>query len=293
MPDSSVRVESRSDGVAVLTVDQPGGRVNMLTGDFLTEFDAAVAALAGRTDLVGLVVASGKPGMFVAGADLSSFLRAAPGDPAVREWIELGLRAFDRLESLPFPTCAAIDGPALGGGLELALACDYRVCGTNPRVQLGLPETKLGLIPGLGGTQRLPRVVGLATASEMIATGIPLDSRGAGTAGLADDTTESPGLIDLAAGLVARSTATGRGPLPPAVRTRKLAAIPDEQRARFQQTVPISPTAVREALLAMVRGAALPLDSALRLETAAFMRVVGSDESKRLIAEFFASRKKA
>ena len=169
---SAITLATRGDGVAVLTFDQPGSRANVLTRELWVEFGATLRAVASRTDLKGLVLASAKPGIFIAGADLKLLAGApAPNDPEVRAFIELGLRVLEQLEALPFPTCAAIDGAALGGGLEVALACDLRVCGTNPKVQLGLPEVKLGLIPGWGGTQRLPRLIGPARAKELIFTG--------------------------------------------------------------------------------------------------------------------------
>ena len=269
---SAVTVELRPDGVAVLTIDQPGSRANVLTSQLWTDLEAALTPLASRTDLKGLVVASGKPGMFVAGADLKFFASvAAPNDPGVKALIEHGLRVLDLLESLPFPTCAAIDGPALGGGLELALACDFRVCGTHPRVELGLPEVKLGLIPGWGGTQRLPRIVGMDRAAEMLGTPASVNADDAVRIGLA--TTGDPFAVVLSG---------------TAVRERKRAPVPGPSRP----PVPSSPNAVREAMLVLVRGAGLPLADAIPLETEAFLRLAGSDESKRLIAEFFAGRKK-
>src|SRR5687768_16830213 len=168
----AISVTTRPDGVAVLTFDQPGSKANVLTRELWAEFGEALTTLAPRTNLKGLVLASAKPGIFIAGADLKLLANApGPNDPEVRAFIEQGLRVLEQLEALPFPTCAAIDGAALGGGLEVALACDYRVCGTNPKVQLGLPEVKLGLIPGWGGTQRLPRLVGVYETAEMLATG--------------------------------------------------------------------------------------------------------------------------
>src|SRR5437764_15403367 len=127
MSTSAVRTEIRPDNVAVLTIDQPGSKVNILTSELWTELEAAIDTLMPRTDLKGLVIASGKPGVFIAGADLKLLANApGPNDPAVRAFVEQGLRVLEKLEALPFPTCAAIDGAALGGGLEVALTCDCR-----------------------------------------------------------------------------------------------------------------------------------------------------------------------
>jgi enoyl-CoA hydratase/carnithine racemase len=277
----AISVAARPDGVAVLTFDQPGSRANVLTRDLWTELGDALAGLAARTDLKGLVLASAKPGVFIAGADLK-LLQSAPGpnDPAVRAFIDLGLRVLEQLEALPFATCAAIDGAALGGGLEVALACDARVCGTNPKVQLGLPEVKLGLIPGWGGTQRLPRIIGLSEASEMVVSGHADEAETCANSGLVARVVASERLIDEASALArGPRPAKRRGPLSAAERESTIAAGPGT-------------AAAREALRVMELGAALPLADAIKIETEAFMRLAGSDESKRLITDFFASRKK-
>jgi len=296
---SAISVTTRPDAVAVLTFDQPGSKANVLTRELWTEFGNALTALATRTDLKGLVLASAKPGIFIAGADLKLLANApAPNDPDVRAFIEQGLRVLEQLESLPFPTCAAIDGAALGGGLEVALACDSRVCGTNPKVQLGLPEVTLGLIPGWGGTQRLPRAADelsterLAVASGILTSGRNLDVREAANCGLIGVVCDSDQLLDWAARVSLASN-----------RRWKCVYIYRERRARRLQAVapeqcktsalPVGLTgAAAEAVRVMVEGAALSLYDAIKLETEAFMRLAGSDESKRLIAEFFASRKK-
>ena len=285
--DPAVRLDVRPDRVAVLTLDQPGGRANLLTLALWQELDAALAPLAGRPDLRGLVVASGKPGHFVAGADLK-FLAGLPGpnDPAARELVETGLRVLARLESLPFPTCAAIDGPALGGGLEVALACDYRVAGTSEKVALGLPETTLGLIPGWGGTQRLQRVIGTTNAAAMIADGHTLDADHAMLAGLVDAVAESADLLDAAAKMVLTRKDWR------AIRFHKEGSVTYDPKKSRPVDVPDEPGAVREALQVVAAGADLPLADAIRLETEAFLRLAGSDEAKQKIAEFFAAKKK-
>ena len=281
---SSVQLDVRPDGVAVLTIDQPGSKVNVLTRELWTDLEAAIDSLSQRTDVQGLVIASGKPGVFIAGADLK-LLGDAPGpnDLLVRAFIGLGLRVLEKLESLPFPTCAAIDGAALGGGLEVALACDCRVLGTNPKIQVGLPEVKLGLIPGWGGTQRLPRIAGLETAARMVTTGEPISRTEADLAGIGFSTLDA--IRDFACGFVLQTDWQ-------AARRMKREPISPPVRNAFAPVIEPEPVAIREALVVMLQGATLPLHDAINLETEAFMRLAGSPESKRLIAEFFASRRK-
>ena len=279
---TTLRLDFRPDAVAVLTFDQPGSKANVLTSGMWTDLEAAVDSLTPRTDLKGLVLASAKPGIFIAGADLKLLADApGPNDPAVRAFIEHGLRVLEKLEALPFPTCAAIDGAALGGGLEVALACDYRVVGTNPKVALGLPEVKLGLIPGWGGTQRLPRIVGVSEAAEMLTSGRSDSGSSASVMGLTEPVVDSEKLIESAVGIVLANTDT---------RTRA------KRGGQSEPDTPITATADTVAARAAVRvltdGAVLALKDAIKLETAAFMQLAGSDESKRLIAAFFASRAK-
>lgn len=292
--NSSANLAVRPDGVGVLTLDQPGSKVNVLNRDLLQDIDAALDEAA-KQPLKGLVIASAKPGVFIAGADLK-LLGDAPGpnDPAVRAFIEQGLRVLEKLESLPFPTCAAIDGAALGGGLEVALACDMRILGTNPKTQLGLPEVKLGLIPGWGGTQRLPRSMRggfsierhLVDAAGMLASGRSVGSQEVALFEFLNEVCDSGSLLDRAAD---RVSTTHLIPLRMEQRRQKLGVL--------CQVRPVTPAldvsgAAAEGIRVMIAGATLPLYEAIKLETEAFMNLAGSPESKRLIAEFFASRKK-
>jgi enoyl-CoA hydratase/carnithine racemase len=283
---TNLTLQVRPDAVAVLTLDQPGSKANVLTAEMWADLEAAVDEAAARTGLRGMVIASAKPGIFIAGADLKLLANApGPNDPAVRAFIDHGLRVLQKLEALPFPTCAAIDGAALGGGLEVALACDFRVAGSNPKVQLGLPEVTLGLIPGWGGTQRLPRIVGLVDAGEMLASGRADTGPNAAVSGLVDRTVGSDQLVEEAV-----RTVIGAG-TPEEVRGKKRDPLPEIERATAPTAVAGS-TAAGEALRVMAEGAALPLAEGIKLETEAFMRLAGSPESKQLIAAFFASRKK-
>ena len=285
MTAPATRTELRPDGVAVLTFDQPGSKANVLSPVLWTEFGAALDAARALPDLQGLVLASAKPGIFIAGADLNIIGAAtAPNDPAVRDLIQLGLHVLDKLESFPVPTCAAIDGAALGGGLEVALACDFRIAGPHPKCSLGLPETTLGLIPGWGGTQRLPRIVGLPRAAEMLSTAKPIDASAAVDAGLVDGLFDAERLIDSAADIVLTRPY-------PLRRDRKRQPVPDVLRQQFQPAVADRPTAVRTALLVMMQGAELPLPDAIAVETRAFLQLAGSPESKAAIEAFFARKK--
>ncbi len=285
---SAIQLAVHPDSVAVLTIDQPGSKANVLTADLLTELGSVLDSLASRTDLRGLVLASAKPGIFIAGADLNLLASAAgPNDPAVRTFIEHGLRVLEKLEALPFPTCAAIDGAALGGGLEVALACDYRICGTSEKVKLGLPEVTLGIIPGWGGTQRLPRRVrSIADAASMLTTGWSIDSREATGFALVTLVVDSAKLIETASDIVAP-----RDHVTTLDRMDWRQPVPLVTRAGFTPSTGLTGAAA-EAVRVMVEGAKLPLYEGIRLETEAFMQLAGSEESKRLIAAFFASRKK-
>ena len=297
MAESSIQLEFRTDGVALLTIDQPGARVNVLTEQLWTDLETAIDSLMSRKDVKGLVIASGKPGVFIAGADLKLLANApAPNDPAVRAFIEQGLRVLEKLEALPFPTCAAIDGAALGGGLEVALACDCRVLSPNPKVQLGLPEVKLGLIPGWGGTQRLPRIVGgcyspsrgMTSAAYLLTTGRSIGWKEATELDTLIEGHDSSVLTDEAARTVSK---------PYLIeywrerREHKKQPLTTDIDQSFTPHAGLSEAAA-EAVRVMTAGAALPLYDAIKLETEAFMRLAGSPESKRLIGEFFASRKK-
>ena len=173
------------DGIAHLVFDLAGEKVNLLSSTVMEELNRNLVALSLRDDVRCLVVKSGKPGAFIAGANLHE-LGAITDEQTAAERAGEGQAVFNILDDLPFPTIAAIHGAAVGGGLELALACDYRVVTDDPRTKLSLPETTIGILPGYGGTYRLPRVVGLSAALRMILTGTAVDGPRAEKMGLAD-----------------------------------------------------------------------------------------------------------
>jgi 3-hydroxyacyl-CoA dehydrogenase/enoyl-CoA hydratase/3-hydroxybutyryl-CoA epimerase len=173
------------NGFAVIEFDQPDSKVNVLSSFSLTELETIIKQLNNRQDLKGVLIASAKPDIFIAGADIKEIENMKSYSEA-EAIVKKGQKILNALEGLNVPTVALINGVCLGGGLELALVCDYRLAGFDNRVKLGLPEVKLGVIPGFGGTKRLARLVGLRKALEMILSGDPISSSEALKIGLVD-----------------------------------------------------------------------------------------------------------
>ena len=170
----ALRLDFVEDGIARITFDQPGSRANTLSRGVQTEFENLLTQLEATPDLKGVILCSGKPGMFIAGADLKELVSLKPGQLDARALTLRGLGFIGRFEKLPCPTVVLIDGATMGGGTETSLAFDYRLMGTHPKAEMGLPETKIGILPGWGGTQRLPRLIGPSLAIEIICTGEPV-----------------------------------------------------------------------------------------------------------------------
>jgi enoyl-CoA hydratase len=248
-------VELALGRVARLTLVNPP--LNLVTRDLLGELNEALAQLeaAAPGDVRAVVVTGSGERAFSAGSHVGEF--EAQRGPGGRARLELEERTATRLAALPMPTIAAIEGNALGGGLELALACDLRIA--SERATLGLPEVRLAVIPGAGGTQRLPRVVGLARAKELILTGRVLDAQQAARIGLVHE-------IVPAGEAVARATQIGEE-----IATR-------------------GPVAVREAKRLLDGALEQPLEDALAAELEASLRVFATDDLAEGADAFFAKR---
>ena len=184
--EKSFTLNRQDNGIAVLTMDVPGETMNTLRAEFGPEICEMLAEIKSDASIRGVVIISGKKDSFVAGADISMLDACATAEDA-RELSKQGHEVFLALESLSIPVVAAIHGACLGGGLELALACHQRVCTDSKKTMLGLPEVQLGLLPGGGGTQRLPRLVGIAKSLDMMLTGKQLRAKQALKLGLVDD----------------------------------------------------------------------------------------------------------
>ena len=185
------------DGVATLFLDVPGEPVNTLSPDVGDEFSTILDLLEKDPAVKAIVLASGKKDGFIAGAKIE-MLRDAKSAAEAEALSRDGQAGFDRLERYPKPVVAAIHGACLGGGLEWALACHYRIATNDPRTQLGQPEVQLGVIPGAGGTQRLPRLVGIAAALDLILSGKSVKARKALKMGLVDEAVPTPLLLQVA-----------------------------------------------------------------------------------------------
>ncbi|MEH8019021.1 fatty acid oxidation complex subunit alpha FadJ [Rheinheimera muenzenbergensis] len=194
---NSFSLQIRDDQIGVITMDIAGESMNVLKAAFADEISALLAEINANTQLKGLVFISGKADSFIAGADISMLDGCKTAEEA-QAIGRMGQQMFAQLEQLSIPLVAAIHGPCLGGGLELAMACHARVATNDSKTVLGLPEVQLGLLPGSGGTQRLPRLVGLQKALDMILTGKQLRAAQAKKAGLVDEVVPNSILLDAA-----------------------------------------------------------------------------------------------
>jgi methylglutaconyl-CoA hydratase len=225
----------------VLSLNRPAAK-NAISLQLLTDMQQHLTTLTtSPTPLRVVILASNVPNAFCAGADLKE--RATMTPHQVVTFLGLLRATFRQLEVLPVPTIAAIDGPALGGGLEMALCCDMRVVGQNAKV--GLPETRLAIIPGAGGTQRLSRLIGIPRAKELIYTGRILSPQQAMDMHLANTLCEDAmvGALELA-----------------------------------RELLPQGPVAIRMAKLAIDRGSQMDMDNALEFEQACYAQVIPTQD---------------
>jgi 3-hydroxyacyl-CoA dehydrogenase/enoyl-CoA hydratase/3-hydroxybutyryl-CoA epimerase len=193
---TAFRIEREGD-LAILWFDLPGEKVNKFSSAVMMEFARIVDDMERATDIKRIIIASGKPSIFIAGADVSEFAKATTPEQA-REYTRFGQQTFHRFSKLSQVKVAAINGACLGGGCEIAISCDWRVMSDSPKATIGLPETKLGIFPAWGGTTKLPRLIGLPAALDIILKGSSLDGRRAKKIGLVDDVVAGAILLDVA-----------------------------------------------------------------------------------------------
>jgi len=252
MPFELLLVET-ADRIATVTINRPD-KLNALNGTVLAELAAAFAALTSDPG-VGAIIITGAGRAFVAGADIGEI--ATEPAAALEAFARRGQQVYRTIERSPKPVIAAVNGFALGGGCELALACHVRIAST--KAKLGLPEVKLGLIPGYGGTQRLPRLIGRGPALRLILSGDTIDGAEAHRLGLADMLAEPDALMATARAFAATVLANG-------------------------------PVAVARALEAVDRGLDLPLDEAIASEARLFGALGDTDDMREGTRAFIEKR---
>lgn len=295
---SSLKLE-RVDGIAVITIDLVGEPVNKVTASLRAEFAEMFGLLEGDGSIRGVVLTSGKPDTWIAGADIDEFL-TLDSSAAAETLSRSGQELLSRLEAMKLPVVAAIHGACLGAGLETALACRYRIVTEHPKTVLALPETQLGLIPGAGGTQRLPRLVGLQRALDMILTGRNLRAKKAYQMGLADEIVHPAILLEVAVDrarkladktLGARRTPKDRGTAGTLLENNPLGRAVVFRKARegvMQKTHGHYPAPLA-ALDAVRIGYEKGRDAGFRQEARLFGEMAMTPESRQLIFLFFAT----
>lgn len=276
---------SAPDGVCLLTFDRPGSSANVFDRETLGELEAHLAGLEQDPAVRGVILASAKPTIFIAGADLTTFAKD-PSEAALEEMVTHGHRIFTRLARLKVPTVAAIHGVCLGGGLEVALACDWRVASNNKATKLGLPETQLGILPAWGGSTRLPKLIGLPRALSLIVTGRQIVGVQALKLGVVDDVTHPEYLLDAARGLVSRGKrrAGARRSSNTAPFTWFIAAKARHDvlaKTRGHYPAPL------KAIEVCAKAASRSVEEGLRLEKEAFLELVRTPECRNLLRVFF------
>lgn len=288
---SAFTLNVRLDNVAVISVDVPGEKMNTLKAEFASQVRAILKQIRENKAIRGVVIISAKADNFIAGADINMISRCKSAQEA-ETLARQGQQLMAEINALPIPVVAAIHGACLGGGLELALACHARVCTDGAKTVLGLPEVQLGLLPGSGGTQRLPRRVGISIALDMILTGKQLRAKQALKAGLVDEVVPQTILLDAAVEW-AKKDRPGHRPLP--VRERILAGplgrallfrmVSKKTEQKTQGNYP----ATERILQVIETGLAQGSSSGYDAEARAFGELAMTPQSQALRNIFFAS----
>ncbi|MEE9211779.1 MAG: 3-hydroxyacyl-CoA dehydrogenase NAD-binding domain-containing protein [Phycisphaeraceae bacterium] len=285
----TLHTQTDGDNVLIVRFDHADKSINTFSPLALDELDAVIAALErGEQEPVGVIFTSDKPDVFISGADLFEMSRM--DRPQMQQFLEHGQSLFDRIAKLPMPTVAAINGHCLGGGLELSLACTWRVAADKGSINLGLPEIMLGIIPAWGGTTRVTRMLGLTRALPLLLTGKTMPPRKAQRVGLIDEVVRPEALLAAARRLLKRTPPVHRPPLVDRVimATGPLCDLVGRKArrqtlARTFGNYPAAEKLIDTALIAARHGH----DAALRAERDAVMQLVNTDACTNLMRLFF------
>ncbi len=298
-----------ADGIATLTIDVPGQSMNVIGPDFLADLDAAITRIASEEGIKGAVIASGKDSGFMAGMDLKYFgsmlatgsgERPAPAD--IFDKVFVLNQLFRRLETSGKPIACAIEGTCVGGGFELALACHRRIVGDSPKTQLGLPEILIGLFPGGGGSQRLPRIMGVQASLMYMLQGKMFRPADAAMMKVVDQVVPQGTAVDAARDWVKANPNAhtqpwdvkgfkvpgGAGGFNPAFVQTMAGAVPMTlKQTQRNMNAPIA------LLSAVYEGITLPMDRAIAIESKYFAKVAADPQASNMIRTLFVNKQAA
>ncbi|NGX86941.1 fatty acid oxidation complex subunit alpha FadJ [Rahnella sp. Lac-M11] len=290
-PVSAFSLMFTAEHVGIITIDVPGEKVNTLKAEFAQQICAILQKAQQYPNLKGLVLVSGKSDSFIAGADITMISGCKTAAEA-SELAQKGQTVMSQIASFSVPVVAAIHGACLGGGLELALACHSRVCSLDDKTQLGLPEVQLGLLPGSGGTQRLPRLIGAPKALDMMLTGRSIRAKQALRMGLVDDAVPYSILLKTALERVAKGRKS-RPPLPwqarlaggPLGKSLLFSFVRKQTRAKTHGNYPATEKIIDVVKTGLDQGSG----NGYQAEAKAFGELVMTPQSAALRGLFFAS----
>jgi len=290
---NSISVSLLEDGIAKLNYDNQTESVNKFDQATIKEFGEAVTALEQSSDVKGLIVTSGKK-VFIAGADITEFVgNFKKPEGEIASWVLDINKTFNRFEDLPFPKVAAINGASMGGGTEMTLVCDYRVM--SDKASIGLPEVKLGIFPGFGGSVRLPRIIGIDNALEIIATGEAQKPAAALKVGMVDAVVAADQLEASAIDLVKKCIAGDldwKARHDEKINPVKLNALEQAMAFNsakgvlFSKANPAHYPAPKIALESIEKHVNLPRDKALEIESAGFAKAAKTPQAESLVGLF-------
>ncbi|MGQ3111654.1 MAG: 3-hydroxyacyl-CoA dehydrogenase NAD-binding domain-containing protein [Brevundimonas sp.] len=294
------KIDVDADGIALVTFDVPGRSMNTLTSSVMAEMPQLVETIKSDDAIKGVVITSGKASGFCAGADLGDMAGGMLAGGSLQQAFDAGWRmngALRALETCGKPVAAAINGLALGGGLELTLACHYRVVGDSPKIQLGLPEIKVGLFPGGGGTQRLTRLIGVQAAMMAMSEGKSFRPNDAKGAGIVHEVVPVGGEVEAAKAWIRNGGKAvqpwddkgfklpGGGPYHPAGMQNFVVGNAMLRKQSFGNY-----PAVVNLMSAVFEGVQVPMDAALRIETRYFIKTLMTPQAQAMIRSLFLSK---
>ncbi|WP_374599265.1 3-hydroxyacyl-CoA dehydrogenase NAD-binding domain-containing protein [Sphingosinicella sp.] len=307
----TIKYDLDADGIALFTIDVPGQSMNVITAELTRDFDTMISKIEKDEAIKGAVITSGKASGFMAGADLKGIggaISSGDGAGGASKMAKLfdGVftlnRLFRRLETSGKPVAAAINGIALGGGLELCLACHYRVVADNPKLQLGLPEVLVGLFPGAGGTQRLPRLMGIQAASMYLLQGKSMSPQEALGFGVANELAPADEVVAKAKVWVKANPTKGVQPWDQ--KGFKFPGGVGQFNPAFIQTfvggngMVLKMTngnmnAPRAIMSAVYEGSQVPMDLAIRIESKYFTKVAADPQAMNMVRSLFVNKQAA